>query len=273
MKKEEIILKGTKDGLLVCLNSQGKFADLKTKLRDRLRQADDFLTGASVTIDLGAQSLSEVELGELQQICSEFGLTLKRILGGPTGSARSLDGASSVEQSSNGRKNVAVKSASSAEKPQKAVKRRAKDAVKQTTPEVVTATDNPIDNRMGYRRDDLTDWMKEQEIANENTVLIQRTLRSGQSIQYPGNVVILGDVNPGAEVIASGNIVVMGCFRGVAHAGATGNEQAIVTAFRLKPTQLRIANHITRAPDGEYPEPDQPEIARIRDGMVVIEKY
>lgn len=109
--------------------------------------------------------------------------------------------------------------------------------------------------------------------ADDNTILIKRTVRSGQCIQYDGNIVVLGDVNPGSELIASGNIVVMGTLRGVVHAGATGNEEATVAAFRLQPTQLRIANHITRAPDGEYLPPDQPEIARIRDGVVVIEAY
>jgi septum site-determining protein MinC len=105
------------------------------------------------------------------------------------------------------------------------------------------------------------------------TVLIQRTVRSGQSIRYSGNVVVMGDVNPGAEIIAAGNIIVMGNLRGMAHAGAAGNQNAVVVAFRLKPTQLRIAEHITRAPDGENVKPNQPEIARIQDGFVVIERY
>lgn len=109
--------------------------------------------------------------------------------------------------------------------------------------------------------------------TDENTILIKRTIRSGQSIHFDGNVVVLGDVNPGAEIIASGNIVVMGALRGVVHAGATGNEEASVSAFRLQPTQLRIANHITRAPDGEYLAPEHPEIASIKDGVVVIELY
>lgn len=123
----------------------------------------------------------------------------------------------------------------------------------------------------GANKNDLTNaW---QEIDGENTILLQRTLRSGQSIRYPGNVVIMGDVNPGAEVVAGGNIIVMGNLRGVAHAGATGNEDALVAAFRLNPSQLRIANHFTRAPDGKYPEPQQPEIARIAGGTLVIENY
>jgi len=114
---------------------------------------------------------------------------------------------------------------------------------------------------------------QDEVLADENTILIQRTIRSGQSIRYEGNVVVMGDVNPGGEIIAGGNIIVLGNLRGVVHAGAFGCEKAIVAAFRLQPTQLRIANHITRAPDGEDITPDQPEIARIHNGVVIIEKY
>lgn len=114
---------------------------------------------------------------------------------------------------------------------------------------------------------------EKEVLADDNTILVQRTIRSGQIIKFEGNVVVMGDVNPGGEIIAGGNIIVMGHLRGVVHAGAFGSEKAIVAAFRLQPTQLRIANHITRAPDGEEITPDQPEIARIHDGIVIIEKY
>jgi len=110
------------------------------------------------------------------------------------------------------------------------------------------------------------------DFPESETILVQRTIRSGQTVQYSGHIVILGDVNPGAEIIADGNIMVLGCLRGVAHAGALGNQLAVVAAFRLEPTQLRIANHITRAPDGEMWQPQQPEVARIKNGVVVIEK-
>ena len=105
-----------------------------------------------------------------------------------------------------------------------------------------------------------------------DTALICRHLRSGQKVFCEGNLVILGDINPGAEVVAGGNIVVMGSLRGLAHAGAFGDESAIISAYRLSPTQLRIANHITRPPDGEVIVVSTPELARIRAGKVVIEK-
>ncbi len=111
------------------------------------------------------------------------------------------------------------------------------------------------------------------EMIDENTILVRRTLRSGQKIHFDGNVVVVGDVNPGAEIVASGHIIVLGALRGVVHAGASGDEQAAVLAFRLQPTQLRIANHITRPPDDEITGPEQPEIARIKDNMVTIEVF
>ena len=113
----------------------------------------------------------------------------------------------------------------------------------------------------------------DDNLVDENTILVQRTLRSGQSVRYSGNVVILGDVNPGAEVTATGNIIVMGALRGVVHAGANGDETAVVMALSLNPTQLRIANHITRPPDNETVELALPEIARIKDGVVTIEAF
>lgn len=111
-------------------------------------------------------------------------------------------------------------------------------------------------------------------MEDENTVLIKRTLRSGQKFNYDGNVVVLGDVNPGAEVSAGGNVIVLGQLRGVVHAGAQGDEGAVVVAFRLLPTQLRIASHITRPPDDESPEDNyQTEIASIKNGVVTIESF
>ncbi len=113
----------------------------------------------------------------------------------------------------------------------------------------------------------------QEDLIDENTILVQRTLRSGQSIRYNGNVVVLGDVNPGAEVSASGNVIVMGSLRGMVHAGASGDESAVVLAFRLRPIQLRISNHITRPPDDESMDIGHPEMARIKDGVVTIEAF
>ncbi|ADI01475.1 MAG TPA: septum site-determining protein MinC [Syntrophothermus lipocalidus] len=116
---------------------------------------------------------------------------------------------------------------------------------------------------------------KEKEIAfSRETVLIRQNLRSGQRIKHSGNIVLMGDVNPGAEVIAGGSIIVIGSLRGMAHAGVGGDTEAVVAALKLQPTQLRIADHITRSPDGAGEMwSEEPEIAHIKDGKVVIEKF
>lgn len=110
-------------------------------------------------------------------------------------------------------------------------------------------------------------------IVEGKTKFIKGTIRSGQNINYEGNIVILGDVNPGAQIIAYGNIMVMGSLRGVAHAGANGNNDACVAAFHLDPTQLRISDVITRAPDGDYEKPKIPELARVKGDKIYIEPY
>ena len=104
-------------------------------------------------------------------------------------------------------------------------------------------------------------------------LLLKRTVRSGQKITYRGTVVILGDANPGSEIVATGDILVMGTLRGMAHAGADGDTTAIVAAFRLKPTQLRVAEVISRPPEEKEEAPPFPEIARLKDNVIVIEPY
>ena len=104
-------------------------------------------------------------------------------------------------------------------------------------------------------------------------ILLRRTLRSGQVARHEGHVAIIGDVNAGAEIVAGGDVIVWGKVRGVIHAGALGDESAIVCALYLAPTQLRIGPHITRAPEGRHMRPRAPEKAYVRDGAIVVEPW
>jgi len=105
----------------------------------------------------------------------------------------------------------------------------------------------------------------------EDALFVRRTLRSGATISHPGHVTVIGDVNPGAEIIAGGNVLVWGRLRGLVHAGAEGDEEAVVCALDLSPTQLRIAEHIAIPP--EQDGAPRPEMARVRDGQVVAEPW
>lgn len=102
---------------------------------------------------------------------------------------------------------------------------------------------------------------------------VKGTLRSGQVVNYPGNIIVIGDVNPGALLQAGGNIVVLGTLKGVAQAGTNGNLEAIVAAYDLQPSQIRIGEFIGRQPDIGMTKFRVPEIASVRESKLIIEPY
>jgi septum site-determining protein MinC len=104
-------------------------------------------------------------------------------------------------------------------------------------------------------------------------LLLRRTLRSGQSIQHPGHVVIVGDVNPGAEIVAGGDVVVWGRLQGTVQAGALGNDDAIVCALELCPMQLRIGSYIATSPKEQGGGGRHPEVASVIDGQIVARPW
>lgn len=98
------------------------------------------------------------------------------------------------------------------------------------------------------------------------------TVRSGQVLTHKGDLLFLGDVNPGGSIQASGSIYVLGALRGLAHAGMQGDESAIISASVFKPTQLRIADVISRPPD-EWSEFDSSmRFAHVVEGQISVER-
>lgn len=101
-------------------------------------------------------------------------------------------------------------------------------------------------------------------------------LRSGQTIEYPGSVVVLGDVNPGARISAGGNVVVLGTLKGTVHAGQDLDAyKPFVMAIGMYPVQIGIGDIIARSPDGVYKEKtDQKEailVAYLSNNQIYIE--
>lgn len=93
-----------------------------------------------------------------------------------------------------------------------------------------------------------------EKVEISETKFHRGSLRSGNKIEYEGSLVIIGDVNAGAEVIAGDNVVVLGILRGVAHAGAKGNKQAIIAAAEIEAPQIRIANIVKEIEDIDIEE-------------------
>ena len=93
-----------------------------------------------------------------------------------------------------------------------------------------------------------------KEIATSETKFHRVSVRSGQKIEFEGSIIVLGDVNDGAEVIAGENIVILGILRGLAHAGAKGNKDAMIAASSIEAPQLRIANVVKERERAEIQE-------------------
>lgn len=81
-------------------------------------------------------------------------------------------------------------------------------------------------------------------------LIIKDTCRSGEVIEYPGDVVVFGDVNPGAEIVAGGDILVIGALRGTARAGTDGNLKAVIFSLNLESNRLQIGPHTGDRPHG-----------------------
>ena len=102
-----------------------------------------------------------------------------------------------------------------------------------------------------------------KEVATSETKFHKGSLRSGQRIEFEGSLVIIGDVNAGAEVIAGENIVILGVLRGLAHAGAKGNKDAIIEASEIEAVQIRIADKVKEI------ERDNEEIKKIKTSAYI----
>ena len=139
------------------------------------------------------------------------------------------------------------------------------------TAEAAAALEIPVKTEADDALGSLSELHSDHEA--EKALFIKRTIRSGQMVQYPGHITILGDVNPGAEVVAGGDIIIWGNLRGTVHAGAEGDDSATVCALFLAPTQLRIGNHIARSLEGEERNLANPEIARVDKKGIIVEPW
>ena len=100
-------------------------------------------------------------------------------------------------------------------------------------------------------------------------------VRSGQIVKAEGDLVVIGDVNPNGRVVAAGSIYVLGRLKGIAHAGANGNEEAVIAASWLEATHLMIADRMETMTDELTILSEQPEMecAYIhRNGFIAIDR-
>ncbi len=232
----EIRIKGIREGLLLAFDHEASsFPELLGRLERELQAKRAFLQGSRVVLDLGARIVEQAQLARLQTVLADNDLELWAVLaqaGQTKEAARALGLATRL-----------------------------------------AGSHTDLDGQALAGADRAADGGRAPESGpGSNALLLLETIRSGRSVYHEGHVTIVGDVNPGAEVIAAGHVVVWGRLRGLVHAGAQGDETAVICALQLTPTQLRIADHIAIAPD-ESQAASSPEMARVRQGQIVAEPW
>ncbi len=200
--KENIHIKGTKDGLVFLLNDECTFKEILEELKDKLENSHHgILTGPlmRVTIKTGYRKLTSTQ-----------------------------------------EKNL-------------------KDAFKSKGNLLIHAIDNEVE------------LSNEKEKEKDKVQVVNTTIRSGQMHQFEGNILFVGDINPGGHLLATGDVYVLGALRGIVHAGFDGNEDAVIVASIMEPTQLRIANIISYPSEDGNKKENRHQFAYVQDKQIILE--
>lgn len=82
----------------------------------------------------------------------------------------------------------------------------------------------------------------------QQTLYIQASnnvaLRSGQKVQYDGNIIIIGDVNDGCQIFATGSIIIHGKLAGDVHAGWLVENNELLETLYIKALKIQDPVHI-----------------------------
>jgi len=270
---DRVIIKGVRDGLLILLDDNTAWPTLLAELDSRLTHRKAFFHGATVTVNLGARAMDAAEFSSLLNLLAEFAILLDVVVS-LTAETRALAAAQGIR---NRAPAFASREATPAEappappEPPGRLRGRPRRAAAPEPPALAPPLEGEPD--FGALAGEDTSPAAEPTWAAgaPGALFVRRTLRSGMSIEHDGDVCILGDVNAGAQVVAGGDVVVWGIVRGLVHAGAGGDTAAVVCALVLAPTQLRIADLVSRgsAPVG----PAAPEMARIAADHIAVEPW
>ncbi len=77
--------------------------------------------------------------------------------------------------------------------------------------------------------------------SSSDLLVLMQSLRAGQRVEHPGDVILFGNINEGAEICAAGSVFVHGRLKGLVHAG-TGGGECSITAKSFEAVQVRLGN-------------------------------
>lgn len=97
-------------------------------------------------------------------------------------------------------------------------------------------------------------------------------IRSGMEIEYPGNVIVFGDINPGGVIKAGGNVIVFGMVKGKVHSGLDANfKNPFIISRGMAPIQIGIRNVIAPCPKDETGTTEDLQIAYLVEEQIYVD--
>ena len=117
-------------------------------------------------------------------------------------------------------------------------------------------------------------WVKNEleSLHGSLTHFYYGIIRSGMEIEYPGNVIVFGDVNPGGSIKAGGNVIVLGMVKGKVHAGLDAHfKHPFIICKGMTPIQIGIKNVIAPCPKDEKSLSPELQIAYLLDEKIYID--
>ena len=255
--KSPVIIKGNKYGFQIVLNPDLSFEELLQEVSVKFRESSGFFDRhRPMAIRFDGRDLTEEEQNALvDAITTNSDLRIGYLIDGARGAEKSF--AKVIKEGEN-------------VKPH---------GVREVTAVEVEMEEESIPEKP---LPETQEMFRSEQPTEKNGQFYRGTLRSGQSIEVDGSIVILGDINPGAQVTAGGNVVVLGSLKGIITAGYPSDQSALVAALSMDPMQIKIGDIIARAPDQKASkkkrrlrrkkeDPMEPKIAFVENNSIFIE--
>ena len=271
----QVIARGTDVAFVIDENAP--FDVVAAELREYLSNQSSLWSKGDITINVGQRMLAREELTQIKSIIeTKSGLTVTRFWFAPD----SLDSGDLKIEAKPAEGKPAASPAKTSVQPTthneivlpETAPETAKETTGETAAESVSAVESIIEglkakhNKNGARNRNITE-----------ALFIKSTFRSGESLHHHGDVVVLADVNPGAEIRAEGDIVVLGSLKGWVHAGASGDNKAVIIALDLPSTRFQIGKYLGVAPTSAKRKPNSsasgPMIAYVRSRSIHVAPF
>ena len=268
----QVIARGTDVAFVIDENAP--FDVVAGELRDYLSKQSGLWSKGDITINVGQRMLDRDELAQIKSIIeANSGLTITRFWCSP----ESLGSGDFQIEAKPAKTTASPKSAPSPAKqpvapPVAHNEVEIPEPASDTAAESLSAVESIIEslkakhNKNGARNRNITE-----------ALFIKSTFRSGESLHHHGDVVVLADVNPGAEIRADGDIVVLGSLKGFVHAGASGDNKAVIIALELPSARFQIGKYHGVAPTSARHKPKSsatgPQIAYVRSRSIHVAPF